>query len=527
MKDLELGLCGSLGGSGGSGTGPRGPRGPAGADGKSAYEVALDNGFVGTEEEWLESLKANVDDLVSTTTTEEVKEWVEQVIEIKDGWYNVNDGSLATSSTNYIHTEIECVEGEKYKITGACGSSGKFPFIQTYASDGTLVDKDGITPNEIFNDYEYTIPSGVIKLIINGHKTKSGLKLYKYISVEGKTEKVYYVDFNPLVGKKIGVDGDSICYGSQYEGGYAKIVAENNNMTYQNIGVGGATLTRGTLESAGTIDWSENQYYIKKTAYFDASDLKFAQTVAIPITEEQYNNGFGAYPTLYTVVDGAWVEHEAVTEKPIGNYYIKWILDNAGSTIDVYTKLNYNEDSFFDAYKNGLSSETLYTARHWLCESVTALNDDCDYIIIEGGLNDYLGDRLIGSITKTMTDEVNTYTVVGAMEYMCRQILTKYVGKKIGYVFIHKSANKTTGIGYAYTEHKDGFGTLTDYFDAIKTVLRKYGVPYCDLFNESTFCTELVAYAEYTGNGKDRIHPTKEGYELFYVPKITSWLKML
>ncbi|MFD1066692.1 hypothetical protein [Oceanobacillus locisalsi] len=28
-----------------------------GADGKSAYEIAVDNGFEGTEEEWLESLK--------------------------------------------------------------------------------------------------------------------------------------------------------------------------------------------------------------------------------------------------------------------------------------------------------------------------------------------------------------------------------------------------------------------------------------------------------------------------------------
>lgn len=28
-----------------------------GADGKSAYEIACDNGFVGTEEEWLASLK--------------------------------------------------------------------------------------------------------------------------------------------------------------------------------------------------------------------------------------------------------------------------------------------------------------------------------------------------------------------------------------------------------------------------------------------------------------------------------------
>ncbi len=31
--------------------------GSGGADGKSAYEIAVDNGFDGTEEEWLESLK--------------------------------------------------------------------------------------------------------------------------------------------------------------------------------------------------------------------------------------------------------------------------------------------------------------------------------------------------------------------------------------------------------------------------------------------------------------------------------------
>ncbi|NGX85319.1 hypothetical protein, partial [Aequorivita sp. KMM 9714] len=34
-----------------------GPQGPAGEDGKSAYEIALENGFVGTVTEWLESLK--------------------------------------------------------------------------------------------------------------------------------------------------------------------------------------------------------------------------------------------------------------------------------------------------------------------------------------------------------------------------------------------------------------------------------------------------------------------------------------
>ena len=43
------------GGSGG-GSGTPGPRGPRGFDGDSAYEVAVENGFVGTEQEWLDSI---------------------------------------------------------------------------------------------------------------------------------------------------------------------------------------------------------------------------------------------------------------------------------------------------------------------------------------------------------------------------------------------------------------------------------------------------------------------------------------
>lgn len=35
------------------------PEGLGGGDGKSAYEIAIDNGFEGTEEEWLESLRGD------------------------------------------------------------------------------------------------------------------------------------------------------------------------------------------------------------------------------------------------------------------------------------------------------------------------------------------------------------------------------------------------------------------------------------------------------------------------------------
>lgn len=43
--------------SGGGGPGTQGPPGPAGKDGLSAYQIAAENGFEGTEAEWLASLK--------------------------------------------------------------------------------------------------------------------------------------------------------------------------------------------------------------------------------------------------------------------------------------------------------------------------------------------------------------------------------------------------------------------------------------------------------------------------------------
>ena len=49
-------ICNQLSGTGG------GENGKDGIDGKSAYEIAVDNGFDGTVEEWLESLKGDKGD---------------------------------------------------------------------------------------------------------------------------------------------------------------------------------------------------------------------------------------------------------------------------------------------------------------------------------------------------------------------------------------------------------------------------------------------------------------------------------
>ncbi|GIN71134.1 hypothetical protein J14TS2_16090 [Bacillus sp. J14TS2] len=57
----EPGVDGEQGPQGEPGTagkdGEQGPKGDPGADGKSAYDIAVEKGFEGTDEDWLESLK--------------------------------------------------------------------------------------------------------------------------------------------------------------------------------------------------------------------------------------------------------------------------------------------------------------------------------------------------------------------------------------------------------------------------------------------------------------------------------------
>ena len=65
---------------------------------------------------------------------------------------------------------------------------------------------------------------------------------------------------NPLYGKYITFNGDSICEGAGFRGGYAKIISDENSMKLQNVGICGATITAGTL-NIGDV----NRHWISRT----------------------------------------------------------------------------------------------------------------------------------------------------------------------------------------------------------------------------------------------------------------------
>lgn len=217
---------------------------------------------------------------------------------------------------------------------------------------------------------------------------------------------------NPLYGKKISLTGDSICHGAGYLGGFGKIIADENEMTMQNIAVNGATIISGTQASG--------------------------------------------------------------------------------------------------------------TDRFWICNSITSMDADSDYAIVEGGVNDASLGVTMGTITSAddFDGPFDTTTFCGAFEKICHDLIYRFAGKKYGYVAVHACA-------WNYWAYRNNDNS---YYYMAKKICMKWGVPFCDLNEKVPAFAYLPAddnlRVTYTDNG-DGWHPNEAGYRKYYVDKITDWLKGL
>lgn len=235
--------------------------------------------------------------------------------------------------------------------------------------------------------------------------------------IDGLSEQVNQLSSekvnNSLCGKKVSFLGDSICAGSNdtYLGGYGKIIADRNNMAYENLAQGGATITAGTISlSTG-------------------------------------NN------------------------------------------------------------------------RMWICRKVAEMADDADYAIVEGGINDawYTGDGRvmnIGSLSEGYNATLDDTTYYGAFESMLKQLVTKFAGKKIGYIAVPK-----------IMDMYDSEQNAPNFYHIALECCAKWGVPVCDLNRITPPVTYLKTLGDtYTADGT---HPTYEGYLKYYCDPIEAWMKTL
>lgn len=156
--------------------------------------------------------------------------------------------------------------------------------------------------------------------------------------------------------------------------------------------------------------------------------------------------------------------------------------------------------------------------------SLSEITEDFDVLIVMGGMNDFIQDTQIG----TITDDLPSNTFYGGLNRLIDKLTTRYTDKIIVFMtptppFINNSnrfANKT-GAG----EINSNGNSIVEYANAMVNACKKWHIPCIDLnnlvgWNKNNISTFVSAEKYTTGsNVFDFIHPNYIGGK-----RIASWI---
>ena len=150
------------------------------------------------------------------------------------------------------------------------------------------------------------------------------------------------------------------------------------------------------------------------------------------------------------------------------------------------------------------------------------VNNDYDYVFIEGGCNDHLQNCPLGKVTSDWDYDFDEKTTCGALESALSYLEDNCPDVKPVFILTHsrKTAANQRGL------------TFEDYAKGIRAVCAKYDVPVADVLKDGALDTtdpELCGKFTATFNGVfpdgDGLHPTVEAFRKFYLPLIEKALK--
>lgn len=239
--------------------------------------------------------------------------------DIQVGKFINTNGGIASANGYNISGFIDVVEEQQYIYKFNQSKLGTNATYLYYGNSDNLlgnakanISVDGLTCS-------LTAPIGVKKIKINFMESDKNTLMFVKGNVYPSIYEPYgEIKFNENVGlnnkqkdevKKLGTsnplsrkvlagNGDSIMYGAGYPGGFLKIIAERNNMQYENTAVSGATITQGIVDS----NTGENRHWISATINNMREDADYvlleggvndaSQTVPVPIGNitEGYNS---------------------------------------------------------------------------------------------------------------------------------------------------------------------------------------------------------------------------------------------
>lgn len=148
---------------------------------------------------------------------------------------------------------------------------------------------------------------------------------------------------------------------------------------------------------------------------------------------------------------------------------------------------------------------------------VDKIDEDCELVIVFGGTNDFgHGDAPLGT-----PDDHTPYTFWGACNVICEKLLTRFPKSQIVFMgALHRiTENDPHG-----DNKPEPVATLYEYVEILKTVTRKYSIPFLDLMQVSGITPIVPVMQElYMPDG---LHPNDEGHALI-AAKLKGFLETL
>jgi len=145
-------------------------------------------------------------------------------------------------------------------------------------------------------------------------------------------------------------------------------------------------------------------------------------------------------------------------------------------------------------------------------DTMISENLTTDYILLSGGYNDSQTtvNNPLGTTDNNEFDGTYiTTTILGELDSMCYKLLSAYPKVKIGFVLTYR--------------------VIATYWDtnreAMKNVLKKWGIPYCDLSVVGNIISN-TGISALDVQFKDGLHPTDETHEKI-ADIVEAWLKTI
>lgn len=170
------------------------------------------------------------------------------------------------------------------------------------------------------------------------------------------------------------------------------------------------------------------------------------------------------------------------------------------------TTVNYGVSGTTIAKRNGRTDSIL--------ERLDSMQSKADDVIFEGGVNDAWDNSIeLGTFNKSAnvdsTTTFNEETFSGALESLFNKAYKKYPKAHIMFVIVSVNDNYST----------------YEYLNRAKEICEKWKVTPIDIRESGLNLMIEECVSLYGANGTDGVHPSKLGYEKFYVPMIETEIK--